>query len=124
MPLNGTDEEGDAADANRYSFGDGAVDEPFSVAALVKITAGTGNQVVLARYDLTTGITAREWRLRIDSAEKLRLDVWDESAGALIAQASDSALATSTWLLIITTYDGSGNEEHVRRGVRRGFQIQ
>ena len=70
VAFNGTDEEADTPDATELSFGDGASDQPFSIVALVRVTAGTAVQGILTKYDVTTGSTKREWRFGIDASER------------------------------------------------------
>ncbi len=113
VAFNGTDEDATVPDNDRLSFGDSAADEPFSVVALVKVSAGTGNQHILTRYDLTTGDTKREYRLFILAAEHPQFDVWDESAGARLGRRDASALSEAQHLLV-GTYDGGASSAGLR----------
>lgn len=112
--LNGTDEEFSIADDNDHSFGDGATDEPFSVFTVVKPTAAAAEQDIASRYDLTTGVTIREWRLFIDASENPFFDVWDDSASARIGRSDATVLTDETWVTLAGTYDGGGSEPGVR----------
>lgn len=105
--FNGSDERGSVPDAGRYTFGDGASDEPFSVIALVSVDATATQKTIAAKWDATTGVELREWRFYADTAEKLGFDVYDESAGAYIAGWTTAALTPNVWTLAGGTYDGS-----------------
>ncbi len=108
QPFNGSDEEGDVPDAARYSFGDGAVDQPFSVLALINPDTVSGVDTIAAKWDETTGTPLREWWLALNSGQP-ELLLYDESAGAQIGRQDATALATGAWALVIGTYDGAGS---------------
>ena len=112
--FNGTDEEGDVPDTDNLSFGHGAVDSPLSIVALVNQTATAGIKTVLSKYDITTGTTKREWWLYLDASEKLVFELYDESAGAKIGRAYNTALASGSQLFVAATYDGSGASTGIR----------
>ena len=103
--LDGTADEADTPDAARYSFGDGTLDSPFSLIALVNVTATTGIKEVLTKYDITTGVTAREWRFYFDASEFPTFEVYDESAAANIGR--QDATAAIGDQLFTCTYDGT-----------------
>ena len=107
LTFNGTDEEGDTPDQANMTFGDATLDEPFTICALVQVSATTGIKEILTKYDLTTGNTKREWRLQADAAEKVNFILYDESAAASIGRMYNTALTADTWMLLVGTYDGT-----------------
>lgn len=107
VSFNGTDQEADTPDVAALSFGDASVDEPFSIVAWVNQTATTGIKEILTKYDITTGLTKREWRFFLDAAEKLNLVLYDESVPANIGRLYNTALATGSVLFVAGTYSGS-----------------
>ncbi len=113
VDFNGTDEEGDIPDDARYSFGDGAVDQPFSVIALVNPDVVDAAQAFVTKCDDTTASTKREWRLYIDASGNHLFRIADESAGAWIGR-QGSGLNAATWVLLGATYDGSGASTGIR----------
>lgn len=114
ITFNGTDEAADTPDVDHHSFGDGASSEPFSIVALVKVAAAAATQQIVARYDLTTGATQREWEFRMDSAERPAMRVWDDSANAYIGRQDLTPLADATRYLLVGTYDGGSAASGIR----------
>lgn len=91
-----------------YSFGDGADDDPFSIAAWIYVTAGFDNKNhILSKYDETTGSEAREWRTFISTLERFTFVLYDESANAYLSKSMDSNLSVG-WHFVVGTYDGRG----------------
>ena len=106
--FNGTDEEADTPDVDGLSFGDGAVDQPFSVVALVKPDSIAAERTILARWDENSGGQSREFRFYHTGAGFPVIELYDESANAYIGRQDQTALSTSAYSLLVTTYDGSG----------------
>lgn len=92
--LRGTDEA-------QYSFGNGTVDSPFSVGALILPNA-INNNVIMAKY---TGL-AEEWKFFIDSSAKLSLELHDASASATEIATTTSALLIGKPIFVVASYDG------------------
>ena len=103
----GTSDEADTPDTDGMSFGEGFIDQPMTIFALVNQTATATIKTVLSKYDLTTGVTLREWWFYLDAAEKFVFECYDESAATKIGRTYNTALATATWMLLTATYDGS-----------------
>lgn len=114
ITYNGTDEEADVPDAADLSFGNATLDEAFSICALVQVSASAAIKEILTKYDLTTGVTKREWRFHADAAEKVNFILYDESVPASIGRMYNTALTADTWMLLVGTYDGT----RVAGGVR------
>lgn len=90
-------------DHNNFSFGDGSVDGAFSVGAWIRPNAIVTN-VIAAKYD--SAGSKEEWRLFIDSAGKLSLELHDASASATEIAISDAALTLGQMIFVTATYDG------------------
>ena len=105
--FDGTADEADCPDNDRYSFGDGAVDEPFSIVALINPSGGAAAQTILAKFNATSH---QEWKLWLNASEQVLWEVHDESASASLSRYDNTALTLSTWVLVIGTYDGSAAE--------------
>lgn len=104
VTFNGTDGEADTPDTADLSFGNASVDAPFSIFAWVNQTATAGIKAIFSKYD-AAGVL-REYQLVLDAAEKLRLQLYDESADTYIGRVSASALATGSVLFVAGVYDG------------------
>lgn len=90
-------------DHGNFSFGDGSVDGPFSVGAWIRPNAIATN-VIVAKYD--SAGNKEEWRLFIDAAGKLSLELHDASASATEIAASTAALSLGQLVFVVATYDG------------------
>ncbi len=96
-------------DSDDLSFGNGTADFPFSIAGWVFYNASASDQVVLSKYDGTTGANAKEWRLRIENNGKLNFDIIDQSFGGRRGAYTQSALTTG-WHFVVATYNGVGGD--------------
>jgi hypothetical protein len=92
-----------------YTFGTSAVDGPFSVGAWIRPNAIASN-TIMAKYSATV----REWRLWIDAAGKLDLELYDESVDTTEIAASTVALTKGLWQLVVATYDGGETDPVVK----------
>ena len=110
VAFNGTDEEGDVPDAGRYSFGDGAADQPFSVLALLKPDANGSSMVIVGKE---SSASAEEWRLQLNASGHPQLTLTDESAAATIGRLDATAIGTD-WVFLAATYDGSAASTGIR----------
>jgi hypothetical protein len=111
------DDEGDLLDSADHSFGDGAVDEAFSVFALVEAddATPTADANILTRWNEDSDAELREWRFNLSSTNGYpRLLLYDESANAFIGREDQTALTVDTWTFICVTYDGSGASTGIR----------
>lgn len=95
-------------DNAKHSFGDGATDNPLSIASWVYVTTSVAEQYILSKWDETTGSQAREWHLRL-TARRPRFAVYDESANAFIGISADDALSVG-WHYLVATYDGTSDK--------------
>jgi hypothetical protein len=102
--FDGDDDEGDTPDSDDHSFGDGAVDEPFSVISLINPDSDTSAQTIISKQN---SATVDEWELRLTATNGYpTFDLIDASTSGIIGRSHDVAIGTS-WTLIVATYDGS-----------------
>lgn len=106
----------EVVDNAALSFGNGAADSAFSVAAWIYVTASASYQIILGKYDNTTGAEKREWRLHLDDDERLRLTIYDESTNAY--HFVKTSVLTTGWHFVVGTYDGRGGV-----GARSGIRL-
>ena len=106
--FNGTDEEADTPDAAFWSRGDGSNDSPFSVGVWANVTDMALERNIFAKWDVTSGDQKREWRLSIDSSDKLFLRTYDESVNVGSRRESDAAITMDEFRFLVGTYDGAG----------------
>lgn len=105
LTFDGTATEADTPDNDRYSFGDGANDEPFSVLALVNPTDATSSTIV-SKYD--SAVSQEEWAFRLDGSDQPSFTMYDDGAAARIGRLDGTALTQGTWACLAGTYDGTG----------------
>jgi len=91
-------------DHGNFSFGDGAVDSPFSCGAWICPNAIVTN-VIVAKYD--SAGAKEEWRLFIDAAGLLSLELHDASASATEIATSTAAMVLGKWVFVVASYDGT-----------------
>lgn len=106
--FDGVDSYLSTPDSADMSFGDGSNDSAFSVGGWVQVVAGGSPQRIMAKYDITSGDTKREWFFTIAADEKLALYLFDESSAGIPGRATDGILTTNTWYHVVATYDGTG----------------
>jgi len=109
VTFDGTDDEADSPDQADFSFGDGAVDQPFSIVALLNSDGiASGQETVFCKHDETSGSELREWQIVLDGDENCFFYLWDESANARIGRRSSTG--ASGWTNYTLTYDGSSSD--------------
>ena len=87
-----------------YTFAAADEDSPVSCGAWIRPNLVASN-TIMAKYDAAG--TAREWRLWIDAAGKLDLELYDESADTKEIAISTSAMTAGQWVMVTATYDGT-----------------
>jgi hypothetical protein len=98
--MNGAGE--DSAD---FSFDDSGTNVCSFGAWVTRDNAGS-EQAVLAKYDVAG--TDREWKLSVDSSNKLRFELYDDSANAAEIATGDTNLTLNKWQFLCVTYDSAG----------------
>ena len=106
LKFNQSDEEADSPN-NAYWSRDDSGSNPFSVGCWIKITGSGAFQNIFSKFR-NTSTQLREWTFGIDSSEKLRFLVTDESAGVSAFRLGDSTIPTDNWRLLVATYDSAG----------------
>ena len=104
--FDGTDEFIVVPDNVLLSF-DGTTDKPFSVGACIYQRANAAIKTIVAKWDVAGD--DREWRLYMDAAEKLTMELCDDGVpNAEQGRLYNTALGTDQWYFVAGTYDGSG----------------
>ena len=104
---NGTDNYINFGDHNDFSFGDGTNDSVFTFLGLIEVTGISGAQVIISKYDETSGSELREFRAYLENDETLRIAIFDESANVDSNCRTNAALSLGIHSFCIV-YDGSG----------------
>lgn len=100
--FNGTANRGTIPDNDRYSFGDGTVDQAFSIVALANPTLGTTIRTLIAKYQ-----NPYEWRFILNANETVNITLRDNSAAISVNQVTNAAITVGAWSLLGATYNGS-----------------
>jgi hypothetical protein len=111
--LDGTDEEFDVADDDIFTFGNGSIDYPFTVLALINPDTVSGVDTIIGKWDETTADPLREWIFQLN-AGKIEALLLDESSNGQIGRTDGSALTAGTWYLVGVTYNGSRSNGGIR----------
>lgn len=102
--LDGSADEADTPDVANHTFGDGAVDQAFSIVALVNPDV---NNAVMTIVSKEASSSAEEWTFELNASGHPSLTLTDESASATIGRTDATATGTGSWLLLGATYDGT-----------------
>ena len=89
----------------RGSFRD-ALPVGSSLVALINVTATAAQRDIVVKFDAAG--TLREWAFDVDSADKLVLNIFDESVDIIASRTSDSAITMGSWRVFGASYDGTG----------------
>ena len=92
-------------DADTLSFGNSSVDSPFSIAAWIFATGASGNEMILSKYDRTSGTPLREWQIYLLNS-KLKFRLIDHNVLANINVVANDILTTG-WHFVVGTYDAT-----------------
>ncbi len=107
VSFSGSGQYASTPDVDALSFGDGLNDQAFSIFALVNVTNTAAVKQMLSKYDLTTGVTKREWAFFLETAEQGIFTQYDESLAGRIGRYKNSAVTLGSWVLLSATYDGT-----------------
>ncbi len=94
-------QKGTIPDANKFSFGTGAADLPFSGVVLANVTDTAAIRVLVAKWN---GVGNREWEFLITATDGLQLVLFDESAGVSASRLSDAVITQGSWHLFGWSY--------------------
>lgn len=101
---NGSSDYSTFPDAADLSFGNGTVDQAFSVLALPNVTDTAASRRFVGKFATSN----REWHFGVFSDDTLQFAVIDESAGVAPLRGSNAAITQGSPHLFGSTYDGSG----------------
>lgn len=104
--FDGTDEEGDIADAATLTFFDGTSDNEMTIAALIDFTGGDAtSSAIIGKYDATGD--DEEWLFEVNASDDLCFRTQDASEGtAALVGRSDATNVPDGWHLVVGTYNG------------------
>ncbi len=77
-----------------------------SFGAWVNRDVGSAEQAILANYDVAG--TARTWKFSIDGSNKLRFELYDDTANAAEIATGDTNLTLNKWQFVCVTYNSVG----------------
>ena len=104
--FNGTSRYLTTPDTTDLSFGNGTVDSPMSIVALVNMTDTAATRTIVSKWNGTG--TVREWQLHISTADILVFNVFDESSASSAQRVSNAVIAQGAPHLFAATYDATG----------------
>ena len=93
-------------DAADLSFGNGAADSAFSIAAWAYFTDELFIEQIVTKYDVAL---AGEWRLQRNSSSSISLLLFDDSTGASRNYQTANGSVSAGWHFIVATYDGTAS---------------
>lgn len=105
--LNGTSHYLYKTDDTDFTFGNSLSDRAFTTTVALNADSVISAQI-MGKWDNNS---QREWRVFLDASGYLTFQLYDESVDKYIGRQYTSALTTSTWNIITTTYDGTGDCE-------------
>ena len=107
VSFNGTDEEADTPDAAYWTRAEPG--NPFSAGFWLNVTDTASTRTLLAKYD--GDIAIQEWIIDIQSSDKFRLLLNDDSAGVNATRTADNAINMAEWAFFVVTYDSTGGSD-------------
>ena len=111
VTYNGSSDYATTPDVDGLSFGNGQVDSPMSIVAVVNFTNFTAAQTVMSK---ATTSTAGEWRLTVSTGGLPSMHLIDNSATARIGMAKTSgSIGAGAIVNIGASYDGSGSSSGI-----------
>ena len=105
IDFDGVDDYINYGDSNKFSFGDGANDSPFSLNVWVNWDA-LDNYTCLISKDGGSGL--REWALLENGGDKIRIFIKNQGGNNQQSIDSTTTYSTGQWYNITATYDGRG----------------
>ena len=105
VDFDGTDDEADTPDVDGLSFGNSAIDQPFSIVVLCKPDANNALMSLVAKASSAT--VGEEYQFFLDASGHLNFQLQDESVDTYLEARYAAAVGTA-WTLLGGTYDGSG----------------
>lgn len=105
LDFDGTDDKVTISNHADFSFSGGGVDSAFSISAWINMDDATDFQIVTK---VGSGVN-NEWRFYVDSSDKLRASLHQDSFDARIGRYYNTVLTAQegSWIHVVMTYDGS-----------------
>ena len=107
IDFDGTDDYVNLGDDDDLSVGNGANDEAVTWFGAVEVIDVATNQNIIAKYDNTSSSELREWRVYLNTDEKLLIVQYDESANVAVYSATDNPISVG-WHTYVITSPGDG----------------
>jgi hypothetical protein len=114
--LDGTVEEADTPNVTALSFGDGAVDQAFSVMALFNSDTPATGSTLVSKWDTNNSSgEKREWIFgNLTGSGFPIFALYDDVANDQIGRYYATVNAADTWIFTVATYDGSASLTGIR----------
>lgn len=111
LTLDGIDDYVSFGDHADFSF-NGTADKAFSIEVWVEVTNQATSQIIISKWNETTGTEDREYKLYLDSHEVLHFELYDESQVASCKPTIYTNASLSIGMHhIIATYSGIGTTD-------------
>ena len=105
VDFDGDNDQASTPDVTGMSFGDGAVDQPFSLLWLGNPDSDSSAQTLISKQN---SATVDEWELFIEATSgHIAFDLIDASGSTIIGRQDETAIGTSN-VFVAATYNGSG----------------
>ena len=104
-------------DSDDFSFGDSSTDSAFSIGMWVQIIDTAVADILISKWDLTTGLEAREWQIVLNTNETITFNAADESVNVTPNRGTDAALSVAWHFLVITYTPASGSGATFMNGI-------
>lgn len=101
--------------SDSLTFGNGTVDQPFSIRGWINTTNIANNYI----FSKSSSSSNREYLLWIDVSGKLRLTLYDLTSANTISGKSTIEIPTGVDLFFVASYDGTG----LSSGITIGFHV-
>jgi len=92
-------------DENRYSFGNGTKDFPFSISLWFKKNSSGANEALLSRWDAS--IPRAEYALLFNTGNQIRFLLRDDSTNGTIERITVQSMSANQWYHVAAVYNGS-----------------
>jgi hypothetical protein len=108
----GDNDEADTPDVDNHSFGDGVIDEAFSIVVLANPDSDASAQSFISKQN---SASVDEWGFGLTGTNSYpRLTLIDASSSYTIAREDQTGISASSDTLLVATYDGSADEAGIR----------
>ena len=111
MDFNGTSDFIDCGDSDKFSFGNGTTDSPFSLSAWVKPDSTTKFKL-FGKFDSSN--TNYEYQFGTSNSKILTLSLYNQNTADRIQRYYNNPLTSLDWQHWVATYDGSGNPDNIK----------